>query len=238
MNSDDVRDMQRDAQRSPSQESAHAAQIEERLKNLHTCLPGIIVSYDPAKQTAQVQPAIKRIFTERGPINLPVCVDVLVLFPAGGNFVLTFPIQANDECLLWFSERCIDLWFTYGSVQAPFEYRLHDLSDGFAFVGLSSLPRSIPSVQTGSAELRLRNRSTRVTITAAGDVEIVNAAGSVILLANGNVNIVAPTVAITGNVTVTGTVVAQGNVIGAGKSLQTHVHSGVTAGAANTGQPV
>lgn len=238
MNSDDVRDMQRDAQRSPSQESTHAAQIEERLKNLHTCLPGLIVSYDPAKQTAQVQPAIKRIFTERGPINLPVCVDVPVLFPAGGNFVLTFPIQPNDECLLWFSERCMDLWFTYGGVQAPFEYRLHDLSDGFAFVGISSLPRSLPSVQAASAELRNRTRTTRITIADSGNVEVVNAAGSVTLLANGNVNIVAPTVAITGNVTVTGTIVAQGNVTGAGKSLATHVHSGVTAGAANTGQPV
>lgn len=238
MDSKTVRDAQRDAQRVPSQDSVHAAQIEARLKNVHTCLPGIIVSYDAAKQTAQVQPAIQRIFTERGPINLPVCVDVPVLFPAGGNFVLTFPIQANDECLLWFSERCIDLWFTYGSTQPPFEYRLHDLSDGFAFVGISSLPRSIPSAQTTSAELRARNRSTRVTITDGGNVEIVNAAGSITLLANGNVNVVAPTVAITGNLTVSGTIVATGNVTGAGKSLATHVHSGVTAGAANTGQPV
>jgi len=237
MDNTTVRDVQRDAQRSPSQDAIHAAQMEARLKNLHTCLPGIIVAFDAAKQTAQVQPAIKRVFTEKGPVNLPVCVDVPVVFPAGGLFAMTFPVTSGDECILWFSERCIDLWHTFGSTQAPAEYRLHDLSDGMALVGLSSTPRLLASFQASSVELRNRARTFRITITASGDIELVNPAGSVILLANGNVNIVAPTVAITGNVTVSGTLTASVNVIGGGKSLIGHVHTGVQAGAGNTGPP-
>lgn len=238
MDNTTTREVQRDAQRTPSQDVVHAAQMETRLKNLHTCLPGIIIQFDPAKQTAQVQPAVQRIFTEKGVVNLPVCVDVPVVFPAGGIFALTFPVAPNDECLLWFSERCIDLWFTYGGVRPPAEYRLHDLSDGIALVGLSSLPRSLAAFQISAAELRNRERTFRITVTDAGDVELVNPSGSIKLLANGNVNIQAPTVAITGDVTVTGTVTATVNVIGGGKSLKTHVHSGVTPGGGNTGQPV
>lgn len=156
--------LQRDAQQASSPEEAASAQIEGRLKDLHTMMPGIIVSFDPDKQTAVVQPAIKRIFTERGAVNLPVCVDVPVAFPGGGEFWLTFPVQAGDECILQFSERAIDNWYASGGAQAPAEYRLHDLSDGIAQVGLNSQPKKLEDLQMTGAELRTRSRSTYIRL--------------------------------------------------------------------------
>lgn len=41
-----------------------------------------------------------------------------------------------------------------------------------------------------------------------------------------------------GNISTTGTVTGGADVVGGGKSLKTHVHSGVTVGGGNTGQPV
>jgi Phage protein Gp138 N-terminal domain/GpV Apex motif len=234
----DTRNAQRDAQAAPTIEAAHAAQMEGRLKLLHTCLPGIIVSYDATKQTAQVQPAIQRIFTERGAVNLPICADVPVAFIGGGGFFLTFPVAAGDECLLWFSERSIDLWHALGGVQPPAEYRLHDLSDGFAIVGLNSQPHVLASFNTADAELRNRARTARVTMKADGSIEVVNGSGSYILAASGNLTVTSPTVTINGDVNVVGTLTASVNVIGGGKSLKTHIHSGVTAGLGNTGAPV
>lgn len=157
-------DIQRDQQLTATQEEAHAAQIEGRLKDLHTCLPGIIASFDPGTQTASVQPAIKRIFTERGAVNLPLCVDVPVQFPGGGDFFLTFPVKTGDECMLHFSERCIDFWHANGGVQLPGEYRLHDLSDAMATVGINSQPRKIGSFNTTGAELRTRGGATFVRV--------------------------------------------------------------------------
>lgn len=156
--------LQRDAQQSSSADEAASAQIEGRLKDLHTCMPGIIVSFDPDKQTAVVQPAIQRIFTENGAVNLPVCVDVPVAFPGGGDFWLTFPVKPGDECILQFSERAIDNWYASGGAQAPAEYRLHDLSDGIAQVGLTSQPHKLSDLQMGGAELRTRSRSTYIRL--------------------------------------------------------------------------
>lgn len=156
--------VQRDQQLTATQEEAHAAQIEGRLKDLHTCLPGIIASFDPDTQTASVQPAIQRIFTEKGAVNLPLCVDVPVAFPGGGDFFLTFPVKAGDECILMFSERAIDNWHASGGTQTPAEYRLHDLSDGIAIVGLNSQPHKLAALQMTGAELRTRSRSTYIRL--------------------------------------------------------------------------
>ena len=156
--------LQRDAQQASSADEAASAQIEGRIKELHTMMPGIIVSFDPDKQTAVVQPAIKRIFTEKGAVNLPVCVDVPVAFPGGGDFFLTFPVKPGDECILGFSERAIDNWYASGGAQAPAEYRLHDLSDGIAQVGLNSQPKKLTALQMTGAELRTRSRSTYIRL--------------------------------------------------------------------------
>lgn len=156
--------VQRDQQLTATPEEAHAAQIDGRLKDLHTCLPGIIASFDPDTQTASVQPAIQRIFTEKGAVNLPLCVDVPVAFPGGGDFFLTFPVKAGDECILMFSERAIDNWHASGGTQTPAEYRLHDLSDGIAIVGLNSQPHKLAALQMTGAELRTRSRSTYIRL--------------------------------------------------------------------------
>lgn len=214
--------VQRDQQQAATTEEAHAAQIEGRLKDLHTCLPGIIASFDPATQTASVQPAIKRIFTERGAVNLPLCVDVPVAFPGGGDFFLTFPVKPGDECILLFSERAIDNWHVSGGTQPPAEYRMHDLSDGIAIVGLNSQPKKLADLQTDGAELRTRNRSTYIRLTE----------GTIYIKGNiaheGNTNQ-------TGDTTSTGTITGQTDVIAAGKSGSTHTHPGDSGG--TTGPP-
>ncbi len=206
--------LQRDAQQAASAEEAASAQIEGRLKDLHTMMPGIIVSFDPDKQTAVVQPAIKRIFTEKGAVNLPVCVDVPVAFPGGGDFFLTFPVKAGDECILGFSERAIDNWYASGGAQAPAEYRLHDLSDGIAQVGLNSQPKKLDALQMTGAELRTRSRSTYIRLED-GTIYIK---GNIVH--EGNVDQ-------TGNTTRTGTSTTTGKITGQG-GMQVSGGSGVS----------
>lgn len=150
----------RDIERAATPEDAAAAHADAVALGMSKCLPGIIKSFDPVNQTVTVQPAIKRIFGGESPVDLPLCVDVPVVFPSGGGLVMTFPIAAGDECLLFFADRAIDNWWDRGGTQEPSEHRLHDLSDGFALVGVSSRPRFLsPEVNGEAIEIRTRDGS-------------------------------------------------------------------------------
>lgn len=128
--------------------------IRDMLKQVHTGLPGKVVSFSATTQTAKVQPCIKRLWIDDGWLALPECVDVPVYFPGGGGYVLTFPVAAGDSCLLVFAERAIDYWWEKGGVQEPSEVRMHDLSDAFAFVGFRPKPGAVSGFAAGRAELR------------------------------------------------------------------------------------
>ena len=155
---------QRDEQQASDSQDQYTAQLESRLKEVHTCIPGIIKKFDEGIQWAEVQPTIRRIFTTNGPVDLPLCVDVPVMFPSGSRFFITWPVFPGDECLLFFSERCIDRWALEGDIQEPDDYRMHDLSDGFAFVGVNSLPLVIEDFQMDGIDIRSPLRESYVKV--------------------------------------------------------------------------
>lgn len=165
---------------SDPEETLRAA-MDGLRSGLWTSMPGIIDSFDTSTLTATVQLAIKGVVTgidgKAQFVNMPLLVDVPVHFPRGGNCTLTFPVAAGDECLVVFAARCIDSWWQSGGVQVPFEPRIHDLSDGFAFVGFFSQATKISGVSTTSTQLRSNDGATsidlnpttqKVTITAPG----------------------------------------------------------------------
>ncbi len=197
-----------DVREAPFRDLLRAARMD-----IHTALPGIIQAFDAARMTCSVQIAIRGAIVQPSgqaqAVDLPLLVDCPVVFPGGGGYVLTYPLKAGDECLVVFSERCIDAWWQSGGVQAAAEYRLHDLSDGFVIPG----PRSQPHVVTGSvdmigAEFRRDDGTVRIKLTTNG------------------VEITAP-----------GNVIVHGDVIADGISLKTHRHGGVQSGGSTTGVP-
>ena len=170
-------------------EAAENARIEARLLDVHTCLPGAIVSYDASKKTAKCKPGIKHIFRgAMGAVDLPDLVDCLVSFPSGGGFTLSFPLEPGDECELRFSERALDFWWQNGGVQLPAEYRLHDLSDCICAAGISSLPHVPAGLSTTAVELRSTTNASKVSIDKSGNV-VVNATGTVTVGASGTANV-------------------------------------------------
>lgn len=194
--------------------------------NLWTALPGTVVSYDATKGTCVIQPTIQAQVTKpdgsQGFVNLPALPDVPVVYLGGGGFVATFPIQPGDEALVIFSSRCIDGWWQQGGVQPQAELRMHDLSDGFAIIGPRSLAKALTNVSTSTVQLRSLDGSTYFEL-AGGQVA----------------NIVAPGgLNITGDITITGKVTATKEGTFNGIPVSTHLHTGVTAGSSNTGEPI
>jgi len=157
---------------------------------IQTSVPGIIQSFNPDDMTCTVQPAISgQVRDETGAltgVELPLLVDCPVQFPSGGGCTLTFPVTADDECLVVFSSRCIDAWWQSGGIQAQPELRMHDLSDGFALLGFRSVPRVIDGISGTAAQLR--------TDDGAAFVEVDSVTHTINITTSAQVNLTAPVI--------------------------------------------
>lgn len=232
-----------------SKEQADAKLAQAIMSALRVAMPGIIQSFDPDAVTAVVQPAIKGAEKDESgaevSVNLPLLVDVPVVFPRGGGCTLTFPVKAGDECLVIFADRCIDFWWQSGGIQEPVDERMHDLSDAFCIVGPQSQAKKIGGISTTGAQLRTDDGSAFIEVAAGGDITATTA---------GSATINAPEIVLNGNVTINGNlsqgmgerggtatmhgpVTVTNDVTAGGKSLMTHMHGGVEHGNDSTGGP-
>jgi hypothetical protein len=190
-------------------------------------MPGIIQSFDATEQTVTVQCAIREKINMDGNLSwqdIPLLLDVPIIFPRAGNYILTMPIQAGDECLVVFGDSCMDAWWQSGGVQNQIDCRRHDLSDGYAIVGLYSQPRRISNYSTNTAQLRNLAGSAYVEL----DGNNINIVGGNVTVSASNFNVTATT-KIDGVTNITQATTIQG------RDFISHTHSGVETGGGNTG---
>lgn len=247
-------------------EEALRSAMEAHAAQLWTALPGIILSFDPVAVTCTVQPAIQGSITQQNgqtqQVNLPVLVDVPVIFLRGGGFVLTHPVTAGDACLVVFASRCIDGWWQGGDVAPALSQRMHDLSDGFALVGPFTATGLTPPVNTEDVQIRSLDGKVFIGIKPDQTIEAVNPQASVKLKPSGDIelkgsasitldapqiflkgNIITSgqtgsgTVTMTGDITLTGSLTSTGDQVAGGISQTGHTHTGVQSGSGNTGEP-
>lgn len=192
--------------------------------SLRVALPGIIQSFDADAVTCVVQPAIKGSVRDAddasSSLTLPLLVDVPVVFPRGGGCSMTFPLTKGDECLLLFSDRCIDFWWQNGGVQEPVDLRQHDLSDAFALVGPQSQAQKISAISSDAVQLRTDDGSAFVELKRSGEVTITT-----------------PRLTVNGDVMVNGEITSTGDQLANGVSQTGHVHGGVESGSSYTRGP-
>lgn len=196
-------------------EELHVA-MDSRVSRIWTALPGIITKVDHTKMIVEVQPAIQaRQALPNGAVNLvslPVVPDVPIIFPSGGGYTLTFPVKAGDHCLLHFASRNIDGWYRDGTVSAPLDNRMHDLSDAFATVGPRSQAGLVENVSTTTTQLR----SDDGTIT----IELDSTTGQINMKSPIKIVLDTPALEVTGSVT------AGTGPGGPRVTVQHHVHAG------------
>jgi hypothetical protein len=119
--------------------------ISARARELRVALPGIVTQFYPADATVDVKVAVD---DGSGPIIL---YRVPVLFPGGGwggGLYISFPIAADDNVLLIFSDRSLDEYLAGSGSGAPVKVadpRQHHLSDAVAIPGLRPAQRAWPS---------------------------------------------------------------------------------------------
>lgn len=236
-----------------NREHLDAALSKAISAGLRVAMPGIIQSFDPETATCVVQPAIMGTKTDEAgneqSAPLALLADVPVHFQCGGGVTLTFPIKAGDECLIIFSDRCIDFWWQSGGVQEPVDSRQHNLSDAIAIVGLRSEPRKISGISTNTAQMRSDDGSTYFELNPA--TQTIN------IVAPGGFNVTAPQSTFSAAVTIHGLLTWMGGMVGTiasgtaatitgaikfigsltsnGKDISDqHTHGGVQTGSGNT----
>lgn len=236
--------MNREERLNDPEESLRLA-LESQQAQIWTALPGIVSGVDLAKQTVSVQPSVQGSVSDSSGnvtnVNLPVLVDVPIVWPRAGGFALTFPIKAGDEVLVVFSSRCIDAWWQSGGVGVAAEARMHDLSDGFAVLAPTSQSKKLNNVSSSNVQLRDEAGTTYVEIAPDGKIKLLGATSidlnaPTINLKATNINIEGTTTQ-TGSMNMTGQVTQTGGMSIGGITFGTHKHSdpqgGTTGGPTN-----
>lgn len=140
--------------------------IENRLTDLHTGMPGRIVSYDFSTQKAKVQPELKRKYRGGQTLSLPVIPDVTVLMPRAGKSFLSLPLKKGDQVYLMFAERSTDDWKQSGGEVDPSTLpRKHSFADAFCIPG--GYPFSNPGAMDANDVLLVNDRA-RIVLKPAG----------------------------------------------------------------------
>ena len=144
-----------------------------QLYDVHTALPGTIISYDSTLQKATIQPSLKKSYLDGTTQEMPILNNVPVIFPRAGGASLTFPVVQGDTCLLLFIERSTDLWKSVGGVVAPDDPRKFDLSDAVAIMGL--MPFSENSLSENNEDVLLTYKNSNIRIKSSGEIQIETA---------------------------------------------------------------
>lgn len=154
--------------------------VEDRLADVHTCLPAEVTAFDAARNTVSVQPLIKvSLIDDDGDTQeetLPQIEDVPILYPrgAGGKFSMTWPLGSGDIVTLVFAERSLDRWVSGDGAEAnPGDLRKHQLSDAIAIPGGYPFKRAEDEPAVEPDRVTIRYGSDTVVEVLDGEVQII-----------------------------------------------------------------
>jgi len=152
--------------------------MESRLIDVHTALPGLIGSYDPATQTAEIDLGVSRMIEgDDGKLvaeALPRLPNVRVGFPIGGGFFISLPMQKGDRVFVIFSEASIDQFRAKGTAGTPGDGRRFTLAGSFALPADVTLAGTIPNASATDLVVG-KIGGQQVRVKPGGTVEVTDA---------------------------------------------------------------
>jgi hypothetical protein len=166
--------------RTPGYVEALESATTQAINELFVAMPGRVVKYNAATQTADIKPLLKRAYIDdqgnEDLDDLAVLPNVPVMFPRAGGFFLSFPLAVNDNVLLLFMDRSIDSFMSSsGSVALdPVDLREHDISDAIALPGFFTTPRALKDQVATDAVFgkeqgaQVHAKNSTIEITTAG----------------------------------------------------------------------
>lgn len=128
------------------QEFTHEVERTARavVNEIHTALPGKIISVDEGRGTASIQPCGKYVTSDGKSLAYPVITEVPLVFPfcqqSGAGMI--FPVCKGDSCVVVVSEVELDEWRSGAESEGSLRF---DLSNAIAIPGLFTVGEKILS---------------------------------------------------------------------------------------------
>lgn len=204
--------------------------------------PGRIVSYDSDTQLATVKISAERPFasqTETDGLEIRVDIQYVPVHTlSGGGFSLTMPIKTGDTCLLVFSQIGYDHWLwkdqdkagKVANLPAPELNRMFSQDDGFCIVGFNTVPRKILNVSTTATEWRNIDNTQVIRLNDDGSIEVDTSTESMVLNADGTMDITSPIINLNGDVNISGITTGTGIGTFQGIGVVSHLHTNPEGG--------
>jgi hypothetical protein len=186
------------------------------LLNTDDMLPAKIISFDRIKNVATVQPQIKILGNDGSLVSKAPQATVPVFTLGGGNFLISFPLQAGNTGWIKANDRDISLYVQGGIESKPNTDTLHSFEHGVFFPDIMS-----------NYTLASGDNSNMVIQSSDGTVKITLGPGAINMDAT-NIFLTATNVDI-----VSSTLFHNGKNIGS-----THDHTLVQPGSGISGPPV
>lgn len=166
------------------------------VNDIHTALPGQVVSFNAEKGTATVKPIGKFITSDNIVLAYPDIAEVPVVFPCSVNAGIAFPVMPGDNCLLIISEVELDEWRNGAEAEGSLKF---DLTNAIAIPGL---------LNTGNGLIS----------------EAISKNGVVIASGNNKICVSGSGISVSGNLSVSGDISCAGEVKSGEIALKTHTH--------------
>jgi len=169
--------------------------LEARLERVHTWLPAKIVSFDPEKLRATVQPTINKVMGPDGKeTKLPF--PLLFLVPVDciktEYFLIRPPYAKDDPVTVGFYERSVEEILEDLELRDPYFTRKHHLKDAIVVQGRMTEKegKKKPAPKCWADELIILNREKTgscIRMLPGGDIVVQVDASAVIYLGPGRV---------------------------------------------------
>ena len=170
--------------------------FKKLMQGVNGMLPAQVMAYDRDTNRTQVQLLINIVATDGTQIPRPQLSSIPVFVFGGGGFRLSFPLKEGDQGWVIANDRDISLFLQSYAQAQPNTARLKSFSDGVFF----------PDVMNGLDTISGADADSVVLQNVDGTISIALGANSIDIQATTAVNITAPVLAVTGNITATGTI--------------------------------
>ena len=166
------------------------------MQNMNSMLPAKVIKYDRENNRVSVQPLINLMTTDGSQVSRAQLSSIPVFVFGGGGFRISFPLNTGDLGWILANDRDISLFLQSYKQTAPNSARIRTFSDAVFF----------PDVMNGLNSIAGDDAENVVIQSIDGSVSIALSTDTIDIIAPVAVNITAPVLAVTGNITATGTI--------------------------------